>query len=196
MFHVYIENNIHVIPCDSEHVNAVAVNDDIENLYLYNYDAEENKIYKRVEIDYSIEERDIPYIKFNTHKRIELSIGFYKGEVFKEMFVEVERYDVSDEHTGHIKETVEAEIGLDLSVDGMVYISSNTKDVYFEPIEIHIEDKVNNEENPKIYVENQILVVEPSDNYRRLVILQTALESTQKTVSIMQEEIRTLKGGK
>lgn len=196
MFHVYIENNIHVIPCDSDHENAIAVEDDIENLYLYNYNADENKIYKRVEIDYSIEERDIPYVKFNTNKRVSLNIGFYKGDVFKEVFVDVEKYDVSDENTGHIKESIEAEIGFDLSVDGMLYISSSTKDIYFEPIEIHVEGKVDNEDSPKIYMKDQILIVEPSDNYRRLVLLQTALESTQEVVSTLQEEIRILKGGK
>lgn len=188
MFHVFIENNIHVIPCDSTYPNAIEVNDDIENLYLYHYDPVENNIYKREEIGYELDVREIPYIKFLTNKPFSIDIAFYKEDHYRNIQVDLMTYDVTDEATGKVIDKVISEIGVNAIVDGMIYISPASNNIYFEPIEIHISDKIDNEYEPKMYMAGQVFVLEPSDNYKRLVLLQSDIES-------LKEEIRAIKGG-
>lgn len=190
MFYILIENKMHVVLCDKADDGAIAVNDDVKNLYLYHYDADTNNIYKQEEIEYEINVQEIPYIEFLTDKSFKIDIGFYKdGVLLDNVQTDLMSFDVTDEGTGEIVDKVVPKLGINATVDGMIYITSATADIYFEPIEIDVTDTINNEYEPNLRVEDQVFIVEPSNNYKRLVSLQSDIE-------ILKEEIMILKGGK
>lgn len=161
MFHIGLTKDKKITTVASNSENALPVEFPPEEMYRYWFDEENNTIYPRAVVAYSLEEVDgKAVIKFDASKsfmvRIEVSTGEEGVDFAKEIFIE--NATIMDDETGEIIGHIKPELVFDCEVNAVIKFESASKDYCFEPFYVEASGLVD-DDIPRIeYTMNNVKI--------------------------------------
>ena len=173
MFYIEVLNGLHIVAHSEEIDGGIEVDDDIDNFKLYYFNVAQNKIIKRSIVEYEVQAdgKDV-LISFKTDEELEVAVGYsnvINGEIISDGI-----------RTTLFSEEGIATLRLSIGLKGQIYISSEDRWKYFEPIQIESDREVDNEYNPVFYETKNHITIDRSVDYKRFLSLQQEIESLKE----------------
>lgn len=164
---IYVEM-INGIPqfFDSERPNSMPIDDDYENVFLYHYDKEANKIIKKTGIDYTIQvdEDGNAVVVFESPIDVYINIEYRSGLAR----VHSQGFAISDGKVAKLK--------LDVSLNCYLIISSLMPAHVFIPIEITSDEGGIDDFSPTISCIDNVLTIKEGFLYSEIKALKKEIQ--------------------